>query len=385
MKADSSAYSLTEHEWPALAASTINLADAHARHSLSSDSVRRVSEVTQNLLADSGSDYFEAETWFREALTLHTGQHYPMRSSYLTYSASIALDVIGKYLRSVQGPIGMLTPTFDSVPALFGRSGLDLVPVPEDRILPNCDTGFLDSLELGALVVVAPNNPTGAVLTPDQACALLEWSARHDVLLVLDASFRMFDPRLKLDLVEMANDIGADVTTVDDTGKTIPLHDTKVGVLTATRALARDLGSICTDVLLNVSELNIRMLAALLEDDGPHGEAARARAVAAANQKHLEQRFGLTLDPPHEHAFQRSVAWLHLGGDRDAVVDACRARSVQVLPGDRFYWDRDRDDTDNPGSQWIRVPLLRDKDLFNRGLEALHSARLSVEAPRETV
>ncbi|MGW5971135.1 pyridoxal phosphate-dependent aminotransferase [Streptomyces sp. NPDC055186] len=385
MKADSSTYSLTEHEWPALAAGTINLADAHARHSLSSDSVRRISEVTQNLLANAGPDYFEAETWFREALTRHTGQHYPVHASYLTYSASVALDVIAKYLRSVQGPIGMLTPTFDSVPALFARSGLDLVPVPEDRILPNCDTGFLDSLGLGALVVVAPNNPTGAILSPDQAFVLLEWAARHDVLLVLDASFRMFDPGMKLDLVEMANDIGADATTVDDTGKTIPLHDTKVGVLTATRALARDLGSICTDVLLNVSELNIRMLAALLEDDGPHGEAARARAVATANQRHLEKRFSLTLDLPDEHAFQRSVAWLHLGRHRDAVLDACRARSVKVLPGDRFYWDRDLGDTDNPGSQWIRVPLLRDKDSFNRGLDALDSARRSVKAPGETV
>ncbi|MFF8776120.1 pyridoxal phosphate-dependent aminotransferase [Streptomyces sp. NPDC015140] len=385
MKADSSAYSLTEHEWPALAAGTINLADAHARHSLSSDSVRRVSEVTQNLLADNGPDYFEAETWFRDALTRHTGQQYPVRSSYLTYSASIALDVIAKHLRSVRGPIGMLTPTFDSVPALFARSGLDLLPVPEDRILPDCDTGFLDSLGLGALVVIAPNNPTGATLTPDQSSALLEWAARHDVLLVLDASFRMFDPGLKLDLVEMANDMGADVTTVDDTGKTIPLHDTKVGVLTATRALARDLGSICTDVLLNVSELNIRMLAALLEDDGPQGEAARARTVAAANQTRLEQRFGLTLDLPDDHAFQRSVAWLHLGPDRDAVIDACRARLVQVLPGDRFYWDRDRGDTENPGSQCIRVPLLRDKDLFSRGLDALGSALRSVETPGETV
>ncbi|MEU5519675.1 aminotransferase class I/II-fold pyridoxal phosphate-dependent enzyme [Streptomyces sp. NPDC047860] len=385
MKADSSTYSLTEHEWPALAAGTINLADAHARHSLSSNSVQRISEVTQNLLTDSGSDYFEAEAWFREALTLHTGQRYPAHSSYLTYSASIALDVIAKYLRSVRGPIGVLTPTFDSVPALFARSGLDLMPVPEDRILPNCDTGFLDSLGLGALVVIAPNNPTGAILMPNEAFTLLEWAARHNVLLVLDASFRMFDPGLKLDLVEMANDIGADATTVDDTGKTIPLHDTKVGVLTATRSLACDLGSICTDVLLNVSELNIRMLAALLEDDGPQGEAARARAVAAANQRHLEQRFSLPLSLPDEHAFQRSVAWLHLGWNRDAVIDACQARSVMVLPGDRFYWDRDRGDTANPGSQWIRVPLLRDKDLFGQGLDALDSARRSVQAPGETV
>ncbi|MGW0085333.1 pyridoxal phosphate-dependent aminotransferase [Streptomyces sp. NPDC003393] len=385
MKADASTYTLTEHEWPALAADTINLADAHARHSLSSDSVRRISEVTHHLLVNGRPDYFEAETWFREALARHTGQRYPSPSSYLTYSASIALDVIAKYLRSVQGPVGMITPTFDSVPALFARSGVGMVPIPERRILPDCDTDFLDSLTLSTLVVVAPNNPTGAILAPDQVLALLEWAARRRTLLVLDASFRMFDPGLKLDLVDMANDIGADAATVDDTGKTIPLHDTKVGVLTATRALARDLGSICTDVLLNVSELNIRMLAALLEDDGPYGEAARSRTVAAANQRQLEQRLGLTLAPPDERAFQRSVAWLHLGQQRDAVLDACRARSVNVLPGDRFYWNHDHSKTGNPGSQWIRVPLLRDEELFGLGLDALESARRSVEVSGETV
>ncbi|MER6539094.1 pyridoxal phosphate-dependent aminotransferase [Streptomyces sp900105755] len=344
-----------------------------------------MSEVVHDLLANDGSDYFEAEASFRKALTQHTGQHYRGHSSHLTYSASVALDVVAKHLRSPQGPIGMITPTFDSVPALFARSGLELTPIQEHRVLPLCDIEFLDSLRLRALIVVAPNNPTGAVLPPDQALALLEWAARHGTTLVLDMSFRMFDPGLRLDLIEAADEIGADTVTVDDTGKTIPLHDTKIGILSASRSLARELGSICSDVLLNVSELNLRMLTALLEENGPHGEVARARSVAAANQAHLEQRYGLEPTATGPRDFQRSVAWLRWGRRRDAVVEACRSQSVEVLPGDRFYWDHASDSAGNPGAEWIRVPLLRDENMFNRGLELLDSATRSVKAREEAV
>ncbi|MFI1563190.1 pyridoxal phosphate-dependent aminotransferase [Streptomyces sp. NPDC020490] len=378
-------YTLTEHEWPALARDALNMADAHARHSLSGGSVRRVSEVVHGLLVNGRSDYFEAEATFREALAQHTGQHYRAGCSHLTYSASIALDVVAKHLLPQQGPIGVITPTFDSVPALFGRSGLELSPIPERRVLPVCDLDFLSSLRLSALIIVAPNNPTGAVLPPDQALELLEWAARNGTTLVLDTSFRMFDPGMRLDLIEAADGIGADTVTVDDTGKTIPLHDTKVGILSASRALAPRIGMICSDVLLNVSELNLRMLAALLEDGGPDGEVARARDVAAANLARLEQRYGLEGPTPGPGDFQPSVSWLHWGPRRDAVIEACRSRAIELLPGDRFYWDRVVDDGDNPGSEWIRLPLLRDEELFSRGLELLDTAARSVGAQEEAV
>ncbi|MGW3644929.1 pyridoxal phosphate-dependent aminotransferase [Streptomyces sp. NPDC000878] len=344
-----------------------------------------MSETIDGLLSDSGSDYFEAEATFREALTQHTGQYYREGSSHLTYSASVALDVVAKHLRPQQGPIGMITPTFDSVPALFARSGLELSPISEHRVLPVCDLDYLDSLRLRALIVVAPNNPTGALLPPDQVLALLEWAARHGTTLVLDTSFRMFDPGLRLDLIEMADGIGADAVTVDDTGKTIPLHDTKVGILAASRGLAHRIGSICSDILLNVSELNLRMLAALLEDDGPQGEVGRARRIAAANLARLEHQYGLKHSVPGPRGFQPSVGWLHWGPRRDAIIQACRSRAVEVLPGDRFHWDRAFNDGDNPGAEWIRIPLLRDEELFNRGLDLLDSAARSMEVQGEAV
>jgi aspartate/methionine/tyrosine aminotransferase len=335
--------------------------------------------VVGDLLTDGGSDYFEAETAFREVVAKHTGQRYPEGSAHLTYSASVALDVVAKHLLPQRGPIGVITPTFDSVPALFARSGLRLTPVPVHRVLPVCDLDFLGSLHLSAILVVAPNNPTGEVLPPDQALALLEWAARKSTTIVIDASFRMFDPGLRLDLVDTADGIGADVVTVDDTGKTIPLHDTKVGVLAASRRLAARIGAICTDVLLNVSELNVRMLTALMDDAGPHGEVARSRTVAAANLAQLAQRYGIAQSAVGPLAYQPSVAWLRWGPRRDAVLDACRSRAVEVLPGNRFYWDRTKEAGENPGAEWVRLPLLRDEGYFRRALGIVDEAARSVE------
>jgi len=357
------ASTLTQHEWPALARDMVNLADGHARHSLSTQSVQGLAAILEGLLAKRGSDYFEAEEAFRAALSVHTGQQYGTNSSFLTYSASIALDAAAKQLLPQRRPIGLLTPTFDSVPALFRRSGLRLTPVPERRVLPAVDLDYLDGLGLGALIVVVPNNPTGTVMFPDQVIGLLGWAARRDVTLVLDLSFRMFDPGLRFDVIEAADGVGAQVLTVDDTGKTIPLYDTKLGVLSASRTLAQQTGRICGDILLNLPELDLRMLGYLFGQQGPD---------AAANGALLTKLSAGGTPRSADGGFQPTVAWLHCGIGRDHIVESCRRSGVALLPGDRFFWDRPWQR--NPGSDRIRVPLLRDEKLFEDGMRTVFSA-----------
>ncbi|WP_329249470.1 aminotransferase class I/II-fold pyridoxal phosphate-dependent enzyme [Streptomyces sp. NBC_01478] len=370
------ASTLTQHEWPALARDTVNLADAHARHSLSTQSVQGLAAILEGLLAKQGSNYFEAEEAFRAALSGHTGQQYGTNSSFLTYSASIALDAAAKQLLPQRRPIGLLTPTFDSVPALFRRSGLHLTPVPERRVLPAVDLDYLDGLSLGALIVVVPNNPTGTVMFPDQVIGLLGWAARRGVTLVLDLSFRMFDPGLRFDVIESADGIGAQVLTVDDTGKTIPLYDTKLGVLSASRTLAQQTGRICGDILLNLPELDLRMLGYLFGQQGPDAEVARACRIAAANGALLAELSAGGTPRSAGGGFQPTVAWLHCDTGRDHIVESCRRSGVALLPGDRFFWDRSWQR--NPGSERIRVPLLRDEKLFEDGMRTVFSAARDV-------
>lgn len=379
---------LTQIEYPSLARGILNFADAHARHSLSKASRELLGSSFDALMGNHSEDYFEAEDMFLDGISKHTGQTPQNISTSITYSASIALDIAAKYLAPRQSSVGMITPAFDSVAALFIRSGLNLIPVPEQRLTPECDFDYLDSLGLTALVLITPNNPTGARLSRKGIRNLIEWSARNEVVLILDLSFRMFDTQSQGNLIAIGEELGAQLITVDDTGKTIPLFDTKLGVLSMTSRLAPEIRNIYSDILLNVSELDLRLLSAvLLADDG--NEVVAARDLAISNH------YLLTRDPRLERAlhrgrpteapdFQPSVAWLDIGDHRDLVLDGCHARSMQMLPGNGFFWDRPDSVSAGPGARWIRLPLLRDPEYFARGAKILSSVLSEIVAMKET-
>lgn len=372
--------SLTEIELLAYADGVVNLSDGHARQSLGETSRRNLVAAFGDLVTSGGSNYPQAVEEFWDKLAAHTGQRYGATSTHVVYAASIALDVVGRYLSPQRGAIGMVTPIFDNIPTLFRRSSLTLTAVPERHVMPECDVDFLDSLRLDALVLVTPNNPTGTRLHFTEIVRLLEWAARRNVTLVLDLAFRLFDSDLRRDVIAAANEVGSDLVTVDDTGKILPLYGTRVGVLSATRRLGACLGRLCADVQLDVSELDLRMLCVLLEGKGDGSEVTAARRLAAANRRALERRLPpwVRMSGVGDEDFRPSVAWLRCGAVRDAVVAACRKRSLEILPGDQFFWDSATGR--NEGSEWIRVSLMRDADYFARGTELLAEAIHDVAA-----
>ena len=359
---------LTQAEYPALALSALNFADAHARQSLTKSSQGHLLHACESLLRGPRSDYFGNQNYFLEGLRTHTRQPYAEGQSFVTYSASIALDAIAKYLVGRPGRIGMITPTFDSVPALFRRSGLSLTAVPESIVLPWCDLAAVELMTLSTLILVTPNNPSGARLPEAGLRELLGWAARRQVLLVLDLSFRLLEETaLNFDVIGAAEEAGASVLTVDDTGKTLPLLDTKLGVLSATSDVAADLGHICSDILLNVAELDLRLLGTLLAETD---EVARARALIAMNRAALTGALTNGLPSGSDTGHPRSsVAWVRVGASRDHIVSECRKRSMYVLPGNDFFWDAVQGE--NPDEAAIRLPLLRDQDYFGRGIDVL--------------
>jgi hypothetical protein len=66
-----------------------------------------------------------------------------------------------------------------------------------------------------------------------------------------------------------------------------------------------------------------------------------------------------------------SVEWLRLGPARNEILHRCHAAGLDLLPGDRFYWDAGED---NPGREFARLALLRDEPYFNSGIEILRKA-----------
>ncbi|MFB7930637.1 pyridoxal phosphate-dependent aminotransferase [Streptomyces sp. NPDC056039] len=360
--------------------SRLDLADGHANHTLHPGTLSALEGAFAAALKEERHGLVHrVEREFLSALGKHTGQRYEAHSSHIVYSASVGVDIMAKYLSVRRYRTGMITPTFDNLPALMAMTGVELVAVPEKRVMPEPDLDELDRLGLDALFLVMPNNPTGTAMDSAAVRRLLEWGAERRVLIVVDASFRLLEPTACVDLIALAEEAGADVVTVDDTGKTVSLQDTKASVLSVTHRLREPVSEVVSHCLLNVSCLDLRLLTTILTMPPDCDEIRRARTLARRNRgvlRELLAECGRTgclpgTSPGRDSAL--SVEWLHIGPDRDRVLGRCRDQGLQVLPGQPFFWSTDGAGNP-PTGEWVRLALLRDPEEFQRGADIFVSA-----------
>ncbi|MCX4744612.1 aminotransferase class I/II-fold pyridoxal phosphate-dependent enzyme [Kitasatospora sp. NBC_01287] len=368
---------LTEYELQAQS-SQLDLADGHANHSLH--------HGTRTALGRTFARSFEeprhgqvkrVERRFLDALGHHTGQEYHPARAHIVYSASVATDIVAKHLALTGRRTGVIAPTFDNIPALVTMAGVEVVPVHERSLLPEPDLDRLDALGLAALVVVLPNNPTGTGMAPNAARRLLRWAGERDVLVVFDASFRLLDPSSCWDVLALAERCAADAAVIDDTGKALPLQDTKASVLTVTSGLAPAVSEIVSQYLLNVSCLDLRLLTTVLTPSQHCDEVLRARDIARSNRGTLRDALraaGLAALLPAgapDDGSTINVEWLHVGPAQQRILEHCRAAGLQILPGQPFFWSTGAGERP---TGWVRVALLRDPADVRRGVAILLDA-----------
>jgi aspartate/methionine/tyrosine aminotransferase len=361
---------LTDLECSALLPNVINLSDGHARQSLGRESNERVQDVFKEHTSPTHRpDYYRAEQKFLRCLTTHTGQNYKDGQYFVTYSSSVAMGVVATYLMHTGRSVGLICPTFDNIPGILTMMQVPVVPLTEEWVTPACDLDRLDSLNIGALLLVTPNNPTGAFLGRTAMRELLEWSADRGIPVILDLAFRWFSSEMRWDILAEADSMGADVITIDDTGKVLSLADVKVSVISASRRLSDHIRSIHNQYILNVSELALRLLTAMMEPNRSSNEIARAAEIVRANHWRLDSgiesynRLASLRCPPPGISWM-SVQWLRLPGDRARILSECRDRRLEILPGDNFYWSPVSDDC----HVYVRIALMRDPGYFARGI-----------------
>lgn len=357
----------------------LDLCDGHARHTLSRPTRAALSETVAETFDGDHPDIEAVERRFLASLSAQTGQPYDRYPCYLFYSASVAIDVVAKYLGLTRRRTGVIHPALDCIPFLLRRGGTDTVPVPESRLMSMPDIDFLDSLQLDALFLVTPNNPTGVGLAAAGLRRLFQWAAERGIALVLDLSFRLLDDSVQGDLLRVAETMGTQLITVDDTGKTLPLFGTKVGVLASTFALGGELGRLHSELLLNVSSLELRLLTTVLDTArSAPGEVGAARELVRANRSYLRSVLS-DVDPLDRFASRfsadvdscMSVEWVRVGERQPEIVRACRDDGLAVLPGDSFSWAADADADADGGWKYIRLALLRDAEPFRKGADIL--------------
>ncbi len=297
---------------------------------------------------------------------------------FLSYSASVSIEVVANYLKRKGMSAAVLHPTFDIIPEILRRVGVPITPVAENDLLSDTNQTLeqtLDPLETDAIFVVCPNNPTGTVLVQDRLTQLVEYCRRKNKLLIADFCFRYFSPAMFWDQYDLLYKSGIDFITVEDTGKTWQTLGLKVGMVVCNDRLSKDIFEIHNDILLGVSPFVLAILRKYIRNSEEEGIEVSITNAINANRLFLREALkGTILATEFDSTI--SVEWLRITEpslDDLSLWNQLQERGVHLLPGSYFWWD-----TPDVGRRYVRVALMRSTDEFQEAALALREALLAI-------
>ena len=354
--------------------SPLNFADGHARQELTVSQQEIIRELPTLFAEGIMKPVDEVERSAVNAYFSLLGQRsFPTgdRRVLSCYSSSIAIEIAARSLATEIDSMALIHPTFDNIPDILKGVGMRLVPLEEIEL----HDGDLDAAirSVGAVFVTTPNNPTGRVLSESRLGELAARCAERNIVLVLDASFRGFDPRAQYDHYAVLDAGGCRWIVIEDTGKLWPMLELKVGWLVTSANIDLPVAKIYSDILLGISPLVLGLVRRLAEDAADGGLSELRRFIAMNRQlirSELADIPGIHFPDPTSCG---SVERIHLG-DRSAIAiwAALRDLNVYVLPCQQFYWA-------NPveGDNGLRIALARPTSALATAARALRSVLLA--------
>lgn len=348
---------ITELERLALS-NRINLSDGHARHPLTPGQ-RAILANTLGLHDEALSrKQPDIEAEFLKQFAKHARQTWVGSDcSFLSYSASSTTCIMAQYCRSKNLRVMLIEPCFDNIRHLLIEQGVDVIPVSEQDIL---DTdGVKAKLDSSTVLwLVQPNNPTGFCLDENQFTTVVGAAASCDATIVVDFCFRFFARGLRTwDQYAILAQSGVKYVCLEDTGKTWPLADMKVGIAFCSAVCAYDLHRLHDQLLLNVSPVHLLLLRDLMI----HDESSKAFCLVSAEVEKNRTLFHELVEKgivTHESVCcgntPMELLGLPSGLQADVFWERLRARGVDILPARNYFWA-------NPsrGETMFRVPLSR--------------------------
>jgi aspartate/methionine/tyrosine aminotransferase len=360
---------LTIYEWTGATASRYNLADGHPRQALTPGQIAAIGDVTSLYIKSAAHNERDAKAAFEHAFFTLAGQEsvHRLRPPLSHYSGSSAIEVMANYLRMQKLTVTMAHPTFDSLADTLKRHGVPLTPIPVEEALSL--TSSSPPIGTHALYLVMPNNPTGHCPTREQFAGITGFCARHGILLLADFCFRFYGTFWDYDQYQMLTDAGVDFICTEDTGKTWPAGDVKLGMLVASDRPYGLLKDISDDFLFSVAPFTYEIITRLIGAEHREVRRVLAQDLADVNREVLRMTLDgspLQIVNPRHHM---GLDWLQLppGWNATALTDWLHAEDgPQLLPGERFYWADHR-----AGSRYVRVALLRDPGYFDEAATRL--------------
>lgn len=354
---------LTKWEWAGLSQGH-NIADGHA-HQPQEQSI--IKKAYQLMLKAEKSNQNKIQAEFEKAFFNVNGQksYQKMKPPMYQSACSLSIEVVANYLRMKKKSVAMLHPTFDNLADILKRHQIPLTPLDEkDLIDPNKN---LSSLKADAIFLVLPNNPTGLEITKSQFLNIINYCKKFGKILILDHSFRFYSSYTGWDQYEYIHSSGIDFIIFEDTGKTWPTLELKLGITLASESIYPFLKDITNDFLLNVSPFNFILITEYIKSDA----LTKALKNVQENRKFLKKHLAKTRLEIVNPESTLSVEWLRLprGWKGTSFCQWLGAEGVHVLPGNPFFWNNHE-----TGESFIRIALQRPKESFFQAIHHLRNA-----------
>jgi aspartate/methionine/tyrosine aminotransferase len=362
--------SLTSLESEALGSpkQALNLTDGHPRQSLTASQRSIVATIPAMFEEALDRPFADVELNAHISFFQAMGQFgAPLGTGRIlsTYSSTIALDIVARVLAERITDAAVLHPTFDNIADLFRARGLRLHPITEQQV----STGsWHPPADVGAVVVVTPNNPTGWILTRDQLQRLATDCARNGQVLVMDASFRGQDARAQYDTYRTLDETGVEWIVVEDTGKLWSVSELKSGFLSWSAGSTLRYVRAFDEVMLSVSPVILLLITKMAADAGAGGYEEMQERLGAHRRLVAETiaGTGMWLADPDSRI---SVARISLPEDGPDAHDTYRALvklGIHTLPCSKFFWAHPCE-----GDQQLRLSLSRPTATVQRAATAL--------------
>jgi len=331
--------------WPGAPADRIDLSQAVPGYPPHETLLQALANAAGTRAAASyGSIYGDAP--LREAYAAHLSQVYgaPLKpgETMITSGCNQAFIIAAMALAKAGDAIIVPAPWYFNHEMALTMLGIETRALPchaENGFVPRvADAEKLIDAKVKALVLVTPNNPTGAIYPPDVIEAFYALCARKNIALILDETYRDFLP----DNAGPAHSLFADTSWGDhlvslysfSKSYCIPGH--RIGAIIASEPNAREIGKIL-DTLQICPQRAAQMalvpaipgLAAWREDN-----RREINARAAAFRKAMTQCDGWQI--ASVGAYFSYVRHPYTADARLVAEKLARERGILVLPGVYF-------------------------------------------------
>ncbi len=376
----SSKLKLTDWEWEALVSDS-NLADGHAHHEPIKGQIAIVEHLPQIYHRSTVERQDAIQDEFTEVFFAVAGQRTfkCLPKPIFNYSCSLSIEIVANYIRLKQMSVALLHPTFDNLADILKRHQVQLLPIEEAVILD--PSSFIASTEADSIFLVCPNNPTGLELSEKQFSSIVSLCKEYDKLLIIDFSFRFFSSYIAWDQYALLRSSNVRFIALEDTGKTWPTLDMKLGIIVCDEVLRNELSAVSNDIILNVSPFIFNLLTRYISVDLEAGSILTSSVIEEnrSTLKYLLDNTPLIIERPTSSL---SVAWIRLPEAwRSSDFCAWLERwNVHVLPGGPFYWnDQER------GEHYVRIALSRPPRHFAYLAKSFHQLCLQYEVTSDTL